>query len=1178
MPTLLIDSGPLSGKRVQLPAGGAIGIGRDPKCAIRLSDELSSRIHCVLRGDGGDWQIEDRGSSNGTWVNGVAIHKHRLQDSDRIQVGETKISFVDQAEDAQIGRTLAGYEIEGRLGRGAAGTVYRARQISLGRTVALKILSKKLASEPEFVRHFLDEGRAAARLNHPHVVQVYDAGRQDDEYYISMEFCENGTLQELLARKGTLDPRRAAQVAIDASKALAFAERHGIVHRDIKPANLLIDGDGTIKVGDLGIAADLRSGTEESNKLFGSPRYMSPEQATGQPVDHRADIYSLGATLYRSVTGRPPFDGPDARSIVRARAEQDSPPVGDAAPDLPATLARAIDTMMARDPDDRFASAADIEAALTRPERKRAPARTASGAHQVGARSPRAHAPRRSTRGPSPSRPFPVAAAAAIGAVAVAVVLFLVARGPSDSPVSDSPASPTGSTTSNLDRSPADERDRSIPSRTTPATPPPSTKRAAPQQAKRAVVSLQREFESGSLTVDEASSKLGQLARRFATAGELEEFERLSASIDKAAKEALALAIDKVVELAGAGSLQLADEKLLDFQTRYPAEADLLSKGRTAIEQGTSVVVTRTKKSILAHVEGGRTDEARQTLSELESTIPGFGRSAEIVAIQDELESLIVLSEREADRLVTAEREIRDAIASLDFDRAQEIVEEVDPKQARSDFASTRRSVGAAHRTWAALASAIGSKKRWSIAGPESSGPESSSKQRTWRIDSPAPLSELPASGWTSVRLKSGSGRRAEYLSVTLLALDRKILESMAHSGGLDAADASVGIDVLLAARRGDGALAAQFPWRSARWRSLSEFASQFESEPEGSVAADLWGWLATDCADLIAKSRDSSDHAQIRADARELWIKARTAELSLGPPTAFFHAESVKFDDGNLSLTYDFSTREQIDDFFDVTGGAVRWNDSLEAIEFRGEARFAEGNPFRESLRVDAALAKGGFSTKSPNVNIALWTDESDQVTATIDLGELRRRFGPGGDDDDDTDSESVDYIAVGHGYFIELSGGGQFGRLLRGFLPSFCKEPVFIVLTGARGRRLHANLEGDIVWDEPTGKRWRDRSHFRVASDEDRFIWRVNGRAMPFTNTRAASRLVSEGGQRRGSVSFFTNGETVRYTEMVISGQFDPSWIGKRVEATVRAELDRLDPDSDESLTAEPPNDDDS
>jgi serine/threonine-protein kinase len=307
---IVIESGPSRGKVIELPAE-AVSAGRDSGCPIHIPDGRVSRQHFTISEGKEGWCVEDAGSRNGTYVNGRRIARQTLRGGDLIRVGETFISFSTEPVDQLVGKTVAGYRIERRIGRGGMGTVYRAVQLSLDRPVAFKVLSPSLQEDREFVERFLAEARSAGKLNHPNVVQVFNAGEVDGVFFLSMEYMVGGSLQELLDAKGGVPVEKALAMTLDAARALVWAEEQGIVHRDIKPDNLLLDEHGTVKVADFGLAADSRKSKTlyAGGKVLGTPGYMAPEQALGKLVDHRADIYALGSTLYAALAGCAPYQG-----------------------------------------------------------------------------------------------------------------------------------------------------------------------------------------------------------------------------------------------------------------------------------------------------------------------------------------------------------------------------------------------------------------------------------------------------------------------------------------------------------------------------------------------------------------------------------------------------------------------------------------------------------------------------------------------------------------------------------------------------------------------------------------------------------------------------------------------------------------------------------------------------
>jgi len=369
MPRLLVEKGPDRGKTVAIGVGQQIVVGRDVAANLQLSDNMSSRRHFLIAGKGSIFGLKDLGSANGTLVNGRRMASaHRLEYGDTIQIGETLISWLpDEQTDKKgglIGQQVGGYRIEERLGRGAMGTVYKATQMSLGRTVALKVLSPELTKDPKFCDMFLKEARAAGGLNHSNIIQVYDVGDEGGQYFFSMEFAGKGSVLDELSKQKTLPLARAIKVIRDSCAALDYAERKGLVHRDIKPDNLMVTEDDTVKLGDLGLAMSTVELEAEQDGVFGTPHYIAPEQAMGKAIDHRADIYALGASFYRVLSGRTLFEGATVKEILKKQVREPHQPITDFVPDCPKGIATIIDRMLAKNPAERYQHASDIAADL----------------------------------------------------------------------------------------------------------------------------------------------------------------------------------------------------------------------------------------------------------------------------------------------------------------------------------------------------------------------------------------------------------------------------------------------------------------------------------------------------------------------------------------------------------------------------------------------------------------------------------------------------------------------------------------------------------------------------------------------------------------------------------------------------------------------------------------------
>jgi eukaryotic-like serine/threonine-protein kinase len=257
------------------------------------------------------------------------------------------------------------YQIEATLGEGGMARVYRGTDGVLGRPVAIKVLADRYANDDTFVTRFRREAQAAAALNHPNVVSVFDTGDDGQAHYIVMEYVPGQTLADVLKREGPLDPDRAARIAEDVATALQAAHERGLVHRDVKPGNVMIDPEGRTKVMDFGIARAAANDTlTQTGAVLGTAAYLSPEQARGDAVDARSDIYSLGCVLYEMLTGRPPFtgDSPVAIAYAHVNDQPDSPTAHrrGVPPELEAVTMRAL----AKDPDDRYPSAEAFRAAI----------------------------------------------------------------------------------------------------------------------------------------------------------------------------------------------------------------------------------------------------------------------------------------------------------------------------------------------------------------------------------------------------------------------------------------------------------------------------------------------------------------------------------------------------------------------------------------------------------------------------------------------------------------------------------------------------------------------------------------------------------------------------------------------------------------------------------------------
>jgi serine/threonine-protein kinase len=259
------------------------------------------------------------------------------------------------------------------LGQGGFAAVFRARDNTLNRDVAVKVLDLELAPSPTVAERFLREAQTVARLEHPHIVPIYKVGRQAEVFYIIMRCIDGPSLRVLLERNKKLSVGDAARIARQVADALSYAHKHDIVHRDIKPDNILLDPSGHVLVTDFGIAKAAQAAQAATpgaaqltteGMIIGTPQYMSPEQASGDTLDGRSDIYSLGIVLYQMLVGTPPFDGPSSASILAQQLTQTPAPIRRERPDVSEEMAFVLERMLEKSPAKRFQTATEVSRAL----------------------------------------------------------------------------------------------------------------------------------------------------------------------------------------------------------------------------------------------------------------------------------------------------------------------------------------------------------------------------------------------------------------------------------------------------------------------------------------------------------------------------------------------------------------------------------------------------------------------------------------------------------------------------------------------------------------------------------------------------------------------------------------------------------------------------------------------
>ncbi|MFJ5885784.1 serine/threonine-protein kinase [Kitasatospora cineracea] len=305
------------------------------------------------------------------------------------------------------GRTLAGYRLEHVLGRGGMAVVYRAEDLRLGRTVAVKLLAPELARNETFRQRFVRESHIAASLDHPNIVPVYDAGEAEGVLYLAMRYVRGRDLRALLDREGPLTSAQTVRIAVQVASALDAAHAHDLVHRDVKPGNVLI-AEGTdpdhpehAYLTDFGLTKKSLSltGLTSVGQFVGTLDYVAPEQISGRPVDGRCDVYSLGCVVFEMLTGGPPYRRDDDLALLWAHLNDPPPDVRERRADLPAGVGAALRRAMAKRPGERYGSCLEFVAAL------RAGAGAAPGVLQAGAGAATAPRPDGPPRPPAWARP-----------------------------------------------------------------------------------------------------------------------------------------------------------------------------------------------------------------------------------------------------------------------------------------------------------------------------------------------------------------------------------------------------------------------------------------------------------------------------------------------------------------------------------------------------------------------------------------------------------------------------------------------------------------------------------------------------------------------------------------------------------------------------------------------------
>jgi serine/threonine protein kinase len=393
---LLVVAGPDKNRQFPVTEAEVVLIGRSKATATRLSDPHVSRVHCRVQVEGDQVVVTDNDSAGGTFVNGKRVSQQVLQPGDVIRIGETQLRLVCDSEEETthlpagaakapepagerlgelVGKKVSHFEVASVLAKGRTGMIFKAHDTEQDTDVALKVLWPEFSRSDEGVQRFIRAMKTVLPLRHPNLVALYGAGKTGGYCWMAMEYVEGESLTRVIERIGTagmLDWRQSLRVAIHVGRALDFAYQHQIIHRNVTPTNILLrSSDKVAKLGDLMLAKAMEGTLAEQitrpGELLGEVAYMSPERTRGTAdVDARSDIYSLGATVYALLTGRPPFEGGTlVETIAMIRQNEPVKPKKYqlAIPDL---FEGTVLTMLAKRPQDRFQTPAELLKELER--------------------------------------------------------------------------------------------------------------------------------------------------------------------------------------------------------------------------------------------------------------------------------------------------------------------------------------------------------------------------------------------------------------------------------------------------------------------------------------------------------------------------------------------------------------------------------------------------------------------------------------------------------------------------------------------------------------------------------------------------------------------------------------------------------------------------------------------
>ncbi|HVR74422.1 MAG TPA: FHA domain-containing serine/threonine-protein kinase [Planctomycetota bacterium] len=1173
-----------SEKTFILPEDGVVRLGAGPSCQIRIEEPGILSVHAFIKCVGGRAALIVQDAAAQVLLNGNSVRTKVLEPGDSIQLGDALLSVEAVEKDDLIGTEPGGYRIEALLGRGAMGTVYRATQLSLDRSVALKVLSPELTRDSDFVAKFLEEAKAAAKLNHANVVQIYDAGEtvlpgeaggeERRIFYFSMEYLHGGTLQQILDREGKIDLERALSIGCDTARALVWAQEHGIVHRDIKPANLLFAASGSVKVADLGIAADLERIMEGSagSRGTGSPRYMAPEQASGKAVDHRADIYALGSTLFRAITGKLPFDARTPAEVVRLKSTEEAPRLDTILPGAPPSLSALLSRMLARVPSGRPAKCAEVLAALERclaevrsEETELEEAGEASGGPE-GATVPRRAKRRRPYRARKGEallwRPFLESTAGKLNISVSALIIFsaCVWAAFAEPPPAAAPGPIVGS------KGGAAPVKEALPiSKSTPDPGPPGAASGAgktsapgdgggkPSRTEVAAVaaatvgretailkeldSILADWRVGLIDARRAIAAMEDFKRKHPEARFADRAEHHSSQIREGLREsgksALARLLSGDLENAVERSeFKEAVQRLVKLGDAHPFNLQEINAEIKKVTDAAEAVLVKAEKDADGASEAGELSEAIALLGIARDLMPPEleGRAGSRI---EQLERFEKEHNQHGAAFLSALEKVEEAIASLEFDRAASLASSL--RKVESPFLARRRATviedtKSSREAWQRIQS------RARAAGGAAEGLQllaAAPKDLLGRVEGPTAARVIESLGILLLYTHGPEAARELLLDARLPAGKRAAYKARLEKEG--------GPFLSRAVKKAN--------------RRLAEL-----KKAGGSAAAAECGAIAAEIAKLITANRKTAGYKNTRVDLAKVYLQARAEVHRVSAPASLFRGKVVSWKDGSIELEYGFDSPRDLEDFV-----AAESSKSLTELEdgiakMRGEFRLGNGDVFRNRIQVSAKLPAGGYTVQAPNMNVALWTREDDIVSPGQLSGSAsgdeepespRRRGGASGN-----------YFVFAIGYSARIPGARASDTLTPRGSGDFIEMPANAIFTGTRGLPLHSGGEADCLWATSVAGNVRGSQAFRVGMDSGVPSLNINSRWIKLNDVKELE-VMKRTEPYLGSVTFFTNGHVLFYDVITVEGELNPAWVEERLLAAGEVDLKGIEPD---------------